>query len=1014
MQIMSSDFALVANSDNAKYYATIVENGNTLEIKIDDFKYKGAINDDDDISIGNTCSNSITFSIYNPSVLLENKEIKVRQGLMINNVLESLEVGYFTIQKPVSDGEKTSYTGYDRMKLFEKAYFSNLSFPTTTGKMIDEICGIVGVEFNATLPNTYKISLKPEGYTCREMIGYLAALYGANAIINRDGKLEFVCYTQIDYTLDGSRYYEDGIEINSESDFILQKITCSVSSGNDENTTLTVGTGTQGISIENPLMTQSILSEIYNKIKNFTFRAMSVKFLGDFRLDLGDVISVKQGSNEYKLPVMQIEHECDGGLISKVTSVAKTETEQEFSVKGPNTKQMERYYADLVLINKAMVNKLDAEEARITYATITNLEAVKARVTSLEATEITTTYLETNYAKINLANIENGCITSAMIGTGVVGTAQIADGSITDAKIVGLTANKITAGTLDAGNIEVINLNAANITVGTINGQQIAPGAVDVNNIADYAVTTEKIALGAVTATNIAAGCIIGTHISAGTISAEKLAIGGDLTDFITVNEMLPKSAVPSITYAGNRGSAIADGYIIKPQSTDDGILLSDVKPNCFVEGDKLYYKMSVKADVASSVRVIIFFYGNKLYRTAAISEYHTVGTTDTTIEGELTVPALTSVDSCVVAIRDYTIEGQLYVKNASCRRQVGSTYITDGAITTDKIVASAITGDKIAAQTITANNILAGTITAASGIIADINADVITTGTLKGITIQSTNYQEAVGTLNPLAGSKLNLADGSFKSRNLRWDSDGNVTCNNIKATSGTFTGTVNMKNGTIGEWAINSVGQMSSDRRFGTSTAGTDYRFFIQPIMSDSTTDTWMISSQYKAVQEEGYYAFWNIKLDGTATFGDVYASKYNMVSDKNKKHDIVALNEQTCINVICAQEPVTFKYNNTQYNRTQWGFIAQDVEEKLNALGITWQDFAVVDKTPRQKTDKYGNIQKQAETEYDYFLRYEAFIAPMIAVEKSHERRICELENELAVAKALIQNLMLKGTD
>lgn len=1007
MQIMSSDFALVANSDNAKYYATIVENGNTLEIEIDDFKYKGAINDDGDISIGNTCSNSITFSIYNPSVLLENKEVEVRQGLMINNVLESLEVGYFTIQKPVSDGEKTSYTGYDRMKLFEKAYFSSLSFPTTTGKMIDEICGIVGVEFNTTLPNTYAISSRPEGYTCREMIGYLAALYGANAIINRDGKLEFVCYTQISYTLDGSRYYEDGIEINSENDFILQKITCAVPSESG-NTTLIAGTGTQGISIENPLMTQSILSEIYNKIKNFTFRAMSVKFLGDFRLDLGDVISVKQGSNEYKLPVMQIEHECDGGLISKVTSVAKTETEQEFSVKGPNTKQMERYYADLVLINKAMVNKLDAEEARITYATINELTATNAEIEVLKTSQITTTYLEANYAKIDLANIKDGCITSAMIGSGVVGTAQIADGSITDAKIVGLTASKVTAGTLDAGTIDVINLNAANITVGTINGQQIAPGAIDVSNIADYAVTTEKIALGAVTATNIAAGCITGTHISANTISAEKLAIGGDMSNFITVNEMLPKSAVPSISYAGNRGSAIGDGYIIKPETEDDGILLSDVKPNCFVEGDKLYYKMTVKADVSSNVRVIIFFYGNKLYRTAAISEYHTAGTTDTVIEGDLTVPALTSVDSCVVAIRDYTIEGQLYVKNASCRRQVGSTYITDGAITTDKIVANAITGDKIAAQTITANNILAGTITAASGIIADINADTITTGTLKGITIQSTNYQEAVGTLNPLSGSKLNLADGSFKSRNLQWDSNGNVTCSNIKATSGIFSGKVTATSGVIGGWEIDAEGYLKNEVTVGTSTAGTIYSVYLYPIIASSGGDSRVICAYQKPTSGSGsptvgFYitanglAYFNDNLwcrgDGIFT-GIVSAQSFNSTSDRRLKKDILTLDNRY-VNVLNKMNPVAYRFiENDKY--LHLGFIAQDIEQIFLNKGIT--DIPVITK----------------EKDGTYALDYNQITALCVLGHKEHEKRISELENELAVAKALIQNLMLKGTD
>lgn len=558
------------------------------------------------------------------------------------------------------------------------------------------------------------------------------------------------------------------------------------------------------------------------------------------------------------------------------------------------------------------------------------------------------------------------------------------------------------------GTIEVINLNAANITVGTINGQQIAPGAVDVDNIADYAVTTEKIALGAVTAKSMAAGCITGTHISAGAVSAGKLAIGGDLTNFITVNEMLPESAVPSISYAGNRGSAIADGYIIKPQSTDDGILLSEMKTNCFAEGDRLHYKMTVKADTASSVRVIIFFYDNYIYRTAAISEYHTAGTTDTTIEGDLTVPALTSVDRCVVGIRDYTMEGQLYVKNASCRRQTGTTYIADGAITTDKIVASAITGDKIAAHTITANNILAGTITAASGIIADINADTITTGTLKGITIQSTNYTEAVGTLNPLSGSQLNLADGSFKSRNLRWDSDGNVTCSNIKAESGTFAGKVTATSGAIGGWEIDTEGYLKNEVTVGTSTAGTIYSVYLYPIIADSGGDTKVICAYQKPTSGSGSSAVgFYITANGLAYFNDnlwcrgdgiftgiVSGQYFNSTSDRRLKKDLLTLDNRY-VEVLNEFNPVAYRFIKGD-EHIHLGFIAQEVEQIFRKHNI--MDVPVVSK---------GD-------DGIYALDYSQITALCVLGYKSHERRIAKLENELAVAKVLIQNLMLKETD
>ena len=485
MRNMSSDFALIANGDNARYYATVLEDGEILNIDIEDFKYQGAINVDDNTLIGNTCSSNISFSIYNPSITLENKEIEIKQGLMINGLPENIKIGYFKIQKPTSDGEVTKYIGYDRMSLFEKPYFSSLTYPTKTDMIINEICTMVGVEFNTTLTVSYTISKKPEGYTCREMIGYLAALFGSNATINREGQLEFAWYKEVDYIVDGSKYYDNGININSENDFILKKITCTVTSGND-STTLTVGNG-RGISIENPLMTQSILYNIYyGKLNFFNYRAMSVKFLGDFRLDLGDIIKVKKGEKTYTLPVMQIEHECDGGVITSITSFAKTESEQAFDVKGPNTKAMERYYAELVLINEAMINKLDVDVAEITYATIANLEvtneAVIKKLNSADAEFLYAKITDLDVEKAKISDIEANMLTAdsaviktmqtdvSAINTLIFGSAtgsviqtefsnsviaQLGNAQIKNAMIDSISAGKITSGKLYTNLVEI-------------------------------------------------------------------------------------------------------------------------------------------------------------------------------------------------------------------------------------------------------------------------------------------------------------------------------------------------------------------------------------------------------------------------------------------------------------------------------------------------------------------------------------------------------------------------------
>lgn len=572
MKVMSNEYNSIAQTDNARYYAVVKYNNEELNIDLQDFDYKGMINADDDITIGNTCSASVSFSLYNPDIVLTNKEIEIKQGLLVNGKIESLRMGFFTIQKPTSDGEVTEYVGYDRMIKAEKTYSSKLKFPAKTQDIMNEIASALGIVFATKLPKSYSISERPSGYTYREIIGFIAAMYGTNAIINRDGQLEFKWYTNVNYIIDGGRYYENGIEIDSENDYILQKITCVVAK-NNETTTLTSGTGTQGISINNPLMTQSILNSIYDNIKSFTFRAMSVKFLGDFRIDLGDIITVKQNGKKYSVPVMQIEHQCDGGVITKITSVAKTEDEQEIDTSGPSTKAMNRYYAELVTINKALINKLDVDTAKITYATINNLDVVKEKVENLTAIAITTDNLVANVAKIStltadsaiIANIKAVGINSTYINSQVAKlgyiTSEKADLNYADIKLANIeiadigkffaNCGLITSAVIKDGHItgylDAVEINANNITAGTLTTDRLVIRGSDksliyeLNNITGALQSKNVDTLNGeiITKRTIAADKIIAESITSKEIAADTIT-----TDKLNVNDIFSNNAV--------------------------------------------------------------------------------------------------------------------------------------------------------------------------------------------------------------------------------------------------------------------------------------------------------------------------------------------------------------------------------------------------------------------------------------------------------------------------------------
>lgn len=244
-------------------------------------------NPNNSISIGNTCSSSVTFSIFKPQITLENKDITIFEGVKGDSGIEYVQIGIFTVTKEESNGEYTKYTAYDKMYKAEKGYFSELTYPSTDKTILEEICTKLGIQLATSITNTHTITDKPQGYTMREMIGYMATLQGGNAAINSDGKLEIKWYKDSGYVLDGHQYYQQGVTFTTSKDFTIRKLTCNnTKSGDSKTSEITAGGGTTGLSFANPFMTQEILNEIYKKIGGFQFRPLTVKFVGDWRLEV--------------------------------------------------------------------------------------------------------------------------------------------------------------------------------------------------------------------------------------------------------------------------------------------------------------------------------------------------------------------------------------------------------------------------------------------------------------------------------------------------------------------------------------------------------------------------------------------------------------------------------------------------------------------------------------------------------------------------------------------------------
>lgn len=390
-------------------------------------KFTGGAEGEDDYSLGSTVSQYVTITIPDPGKAIEGHELLVQIGMEVNGLVEYIPMGYFTPGKPSRNEEQIEFTAYDRMMKTERAFSMDGDSTDTAAvlKRIQEITGVMVVTDGLS-----GISMKvPKGYSCREVLSYVAQLHGCFAVCNRNGQIELHSYVDGGYTVSTGRYW-DSFEHNDYL-FQVEKLTCYT--GQDEegkDVSVSSGDGPRAVIFSNPFMTQDTLDKVMDSLKGFSYMPGSLRMMGDPRLDPWDVLTVEdRKGGSYKVPLMKLEREYDGGFTDSVEAVGLSEDETNANWKGPTTKEMERYYAQLVMIDHAMINKLDVDTANLKFATIQNLNAVNVTVQNLDAEfgsfrDLTATNFTAANAKINILDSSYANIKTLLAGGAGVGDLQ--------------------------------------------------------------------------------------------------------------------------------------------------------------------------------------------------------------------------------------------------------------------------------------------------------------------------------------------------------------------------------------------------------------------------------------------------------------------------------------------------------------------------------------------------------------------------------------------------------------
>ena len=327
-----------------------------------------------DINIGMAISSCVEITLLDTERVYEGAELEIQIGVVLpDNTTEYVPMGFHFAQKPEESGGVVKFTAYDRMSRLETPYISKLAYPATVKSVLEEIGEQCGIDVDVTDVDDITVSEMPDGYTCREIAGYMAGLCGKFAVFDRFGKLTLKWYESVDYTAKVSRTFK---YIKNQTDYELGYITCNI----DKATSITSGTGSRGITFDNPFMTQERLDAIFDKIGGFTYRPGAVNVHGDIRLDVGDIINTADLNKNYVMPIMQLVQTYNGGINTDIEAYGKTEAESTADFKGPTTKALERTYVELLLVNEVVGKKISAEEADVRYLKVEKETVIQSNI----------------------------------------------------------------------------------------------------------------------------------------------------------------------------------------------------------------------------------------------------------------------------------------------------------------------------------------------------------------------------------------------------------------------------------------------------------------------------------------------------------------------------------------------------------------------------------------------------------------------------------------------------------
>lgn len=326
-----------------------------------------------------------------------------------------IPLGLFTAKDEDITNNKTarsiSFKGTDRAVLFDCAYGGSLTYPTTLGAFVKEICQRHGVALEtATFPmSTFKLTEAPNmdaSVTDRELISRAAELGGCIAQISRTGGLRISKPVSTGIQIGKARYKA----VSKEPKFGVINSLVFGHDGYDDDITY------PSIAPENLCQWRIDDNPFIDKTRESSIKTVAAQIFGmsimpfqitdcidDYIFDLNDTISVQDKDGTYfTATVLQIE--TTARIRSKLSAEAQTVRKTDYKMAGSVMQTLKKVQLQVDHQNLSIqtlvqdVSGLSGEVSTLKQTA----SSIQSKVTKIEGDYVTSSTIEQLSNEINV------------------------------------------------------------------------------------------------------------------------------------------------------------------------------------------------------------------------------------------------------------------------------------------------------------------------------------------------------------------------------------------------------------------------------------------------------------------------------------------------------------------------------------------------------------------------------------------------------------------------------------